>query len=307
VVQLNNSKKSEKHQWYINIFDDMDTDWEAIVDVRDSQKEAGFIEGLVSKKGIALDLCCGTGRHSIALRKRRWNIIGLDLSKNLLAIAKQRMKDADAKFPLVRADMRHFPFKNEAFDAIINMFTSFGYLPSESEDVKSLLEVHRTLKKNGRFLLDLANRDHIVRNFRERDWAEFEPFYLLERRSLDMKNSKLIGYWTLIQKGTGEIRELQHEVRMYTLARIEQLLIEAGLSIKELYGGYENQEFNLESSRMIMLAQKNARADVRDLITHRFPLAEFEKATETAADPAQTPQSSAHISNLKSWKPNFNL
>jgi len=234
----------------------MGADWEAIVNVRDTLKEAGFIEGSVSKNGVTLDLCCGTGRHSIVLRKRGWDIIGMDLSKNLLAIAKLRMKDADVRLPLVRADMRHFPFRNEVFRAIINMFTSFGYLPSENEDVKGLSEVHRTLKKNGRFLLDLSNRDHMVKNFRERDWAEFESFYLLERRSLDMKNSKLTSQWILIQKGNGEVKEIQHEVRLYTLTRIKQLLTEAGLTIKELYGGYEKQEFNLESSRMIVLAQR---------------------------------------------------
>jgi len=234
----------------------MGADWAAIVNMRDTEKETGFVEGVVSKKGVILDLCCGTGRHSIILQKKGWNIVGMDLSKNLLTIAKLRISEAGVKLPLVRADMRHFPFKSEVFAAIINMFTSFGYLPSESEDIKSLLEVIRTLKKGGRFLLDLANRDHIVKNFRERDWAEFKPYYLLERRSLDLKNSKLTSQWTLIQKGSGDIKSIQHEVRLYTLTRMEQLFKEAGLILKEVYGGYEKQEFNLDASRMIAVAQK---------------------------------------------------
>jgi len=234
----------------------MGADWEAIVNRRDTDKEGGFIEGAISKRGVTLDLCCGTGRHSIILCKKGLNIVGMDLSKNLLAIAKLRMREADVKFPLVRADMRHFPFKDEVFSAIINMFTSFGYLSSEGEDIKSLLEIKRTLKKNGRFLLDLANRDHMIKNFRERDWAEFEPYYLLEKRSLDLKNSKLISQWALIEKSDGKTKLFQHEVRLYTLTQIEQLFQEAGLTIKEVYGGYEKQEFNLDTSRMIVLAQK---------------------------------------------------
>jgi len=249
-------RKSEKRRWYVNIFNDMGADWKAIVDMRDTGKEAGFIESAISGKGVTLDLCCGTGRHSIILRKKGLSIIGMDLSRNLLAIARLKMKEADVEFPLVRADMRHFPFKDEVFDAVINMFTSFGYLPSESEDIKCVLEINRTLEKDGRFLLDLANRDHIVSNFRERDWAEFEPFYLLERRSLDQKKAKLISQWTLLRKGTGEAKSIQHEVRLYTLAQIEHLLEEAGLTIKQVFGGYERQEFNLDSSRMIVLAQK---------------------------------------------------
>jgi len=255
---LSTRKKPEKGQWYVNIFNDMGADWEAIVNARDAEKEVGFVESVVSTRGLILDLCCGTGRHSIILRRKGWNAVGIDLSKNLLAIAKKRMKTAGANLPLVRGDLRYLPFKNEVFNSIINMFTSFGYLPTESEDLKSLLEVNRILRKNGKFLLDLHNRDHIIKFFQERDWAEFEPFYLLEKRSLDLENNKLIGYWTLIEKGTGQIKSIKHEVRSYTLSRIEQLLDEAGLTVKEVYGGYEKQEFNLDANRMILLTEKRA-------------------------------------------------
>lgn len=248
--------KSEKRQWYVNIFNDMGADWEAIVNMRDTAKEASFIKAAIPRRGITLDLCCGTGRHSVILCKSGVNVVGMDLSTNLLIIAKRRMSESGVKFPVVRADMRHFPFKSEVFNSIINMFTSFGYLPSESEDEKSLLEICRTLRKNGKFLLDVSNRDYIVRNFRERDWAEFEPYYLLERRALDLENSRLISQWTLIRKSRGKTRLIMHEVRLYTLTRIEQLLREADLSVEEVYGGYEKQEFNLEASRMIVLAQK---------------------------------------------------
>jgi len=253
---LTNRKKSEKQQWYANIFNDLGANWEAIVKARDTRKEASFIEEVISRKGIVLDLCCGTGRHAIRLRKSGLNVVGMDLSKNLLEIAQQRMREANIRFPLLRADMRYFPFKDGVFNVIINMFTSFGYLPSEREDIKSLSEVHRVLRNNGRFLIDLANRDHMIKNFRERDWAEFEPFYLLEKRSLDLKNSRLKSQWTLIQRTSGKIESIQHEVRLYTFSRIEQLLKEAGLSVKRVYGGYQKQEFNLEASRMIVLAQK---------------------------------------------------
>lgn len=249
--------KSEKRQGYVNVFNDMGEDWEAIVNTRDTAKEAGFIMTVISKRGVTLDLCCGTGRHSVVLFKNGVNVVGMDLSKNLLSIAKRRMSESGVEFPVVRADMRHFPFKREVFNAIVNMFTSFGYLPSESEDKKSLLEIYRTLKKNGRFLLDVSNRDYIVSNFRERDWAEFEPYYLLERRALDLENSRLTSRWTLIRKDRGKTTSIMHEVRLYTLTRIEQLLREADLSVEEVYGGYEKQEFNLEASRMIILAQKS--------------------------------------------------
>lgn len=257
MVQVKSDNESKKSRRYVNIFDEMGADWEAIVDMRDTDREASFIEEVIPRKGIILDLCCGTGRHSIILCRSDRSVVGMDLSKNLLAIAKKRMKESEVKLPLIRADMRCFPFRDGVFSGIINMFTSFGYLPSELEDVKSLSEVKRTLTKNGKFLLDLANRDHVLMSFRERDWAEFEPYYMLERRSFDLEDSKLISQWTLIRKNNGETTSIRHEVRMYTLTRIEQLCKEASLMIERVYGGYEKQEFGLNTSRMIVLAAKS--------------------------------------------------
>jgi len=246
----------EKLEPYVNIFNDMGADWQAIVNVRDTKRETDFIQNVLPKKGRTLDLCCGTGRHSILLCGNGWNMIGLDLSKNLLAIAKRNMKKEKAEFPLVRADMRHFPFTNNVFDAVICMFTSFGYLSSEVEDSKSFREIQRTLRKGGKFLLDLANKDHIVRYFHEREWAEFEPFYMLENRSLDLQASRLLSLWTIIRKDTKEVKLLQHNLRLYTFQTLQQMLNETRLTVKEVYGGYDKKEFNIESSRMIVLAER---------------------------------------------------
>jgi ubiquinone/menaquinone biosynthesis C-methylase UbiE len=250
------SAENFESQPYVNIFNEMGEDWETIVNARDTQREIAFIRSILSKKGTILDLCCGTGRHSIILRRKDWNMIGLDLSKNLLAIAKRNMKHEKIKIPLVRADMRHFPFRNQVFDAVICMFTSFGYLPSESEDTKSFKEVQRTLRKNGKFLLDVANKNHVIKIFKEKEWAEYGPFYMLEKRSLDLQQSRLISQWTIIKKGTKETRSLQHNVRLYTCQRLEKMLHEAGLTVKEVYGGYDGKKFSSDSSRMIMSAKR---------------------------------------------------
>lgn len=253
------SGENAERQQYVNIFNEMGEDWETIVNVRDTQRETDFIQSVLPKKRTILDLCCGTGRHSIILQGRGRTIIGLDLSKNLLAIAKRNMKKEKVEFPLVRADMRHFPFRKQIFDAVICMFTSFGYLPSEREDVKSFKEVRRTLRKGGKFLLDVANRDHVIKVFQEKEWAEYGPFYMLEKRFLELgKTSRLLSQWTIIRKDTREVRSLQHNVRLYTFQRLRQMLSEAGLKVREVYGVYDKKQFNLDSSRMIMMAQRTS-------------------------------------------------
>ncbi len=246
-----------KQKWYTSLFDELGECWAEIADTRSTEKEVEFIENVVKTKGLVLDLCSGTGRHSILLGKRKWNIIGFDVSANLLRIAKKRMAEKSVHFSLVRGEMRHLPFRSKVFTAIINMFTSFGYLPSDKEDMKSLKEVSRTLKQNGSFLIDIVNRKHLVQVFQKKDWGEFPSFYLLEKRNLDDEESRLHSQWIIINKNSGRAQTFNHNLRLYSFRQLQKILEKAELRIKKTYGDYEKQEFQQDSPRLIVLAKKN--------------------------------------------------
>jgi len=246
-----------KHEWCASLFDELDEYWAEIVDARSTEKEVEFIKNAMKTKGLLLDLCSGTGRHSILLSKKGWNIIGLDMSTNLLKIAKKKMAEKNIHLPLVRGEMRHLPFQFETFTAVINMFTSFGYLSSKKEDIKALKEVARILCQNSFFLIDIANREHLVKVFKKKDWAEFPHFYLLEERTLDMKGSKLYSKWIILDKDSGKTRMFHHNLRLYSFERLQRMLKKAGLEIHKIYGNYEGQEFCQDSSRLIILTRKS--------------------------------------------------
>lgn len=245
-----------KQDWYTSLFDKLNKYWAEIVDARSTEKEAEFIGKVVKTKGLILDLCCGTGRHSIFLSKKGRSVIGLDLSPNLLRIAKERMTEKGVRFPLVRAEMRHLPFQSETFASVINMFTSFGYLPSEKEDMKSLKEVARTLKQDGTFLIDIANREHLLKIFQKKDWGEFPSFYMLESRTIDIKESKLYSKWILLDKKNGKARTYDHNLRLYSFPKLQQMLGKVGLTVEKVYGDYEARKLQEDSSRLIVLAKK---------------------------------------------------
>ncbi len=246
----------KKQEWYTSLFDELGAYWTEIADARNTEKEVEFIAKATKTLGLVLDLCCGTGRHSILLAKKGWNIVGLDISTNLLRTAKERMAKSDVHFPLVRGEMRHLPFKSATFATVINMFTSFGYLPSEKEDLKSLKEVARTLRLDGSFLIDIVNREHLLQVFQEKDWGEFPSFYMLETRTLDAERSRLYSQWILIDKNSGRAGTFDHNLRLYSLPQLQKMLEEAGFTAEEVYGNYEGQEYNLDSSRLIVLAKK---------------------------------------------------
>ena len=238
-----------------SLFNELNEYWAEIADARPLHKEVRLIQSSLRKRGLVLDLCCGTGRHTIALRQRGFETIGLDISPNLLKIAKRRMIENQVNTYLVRGDMRHLPFKPEIFMAVLNMFTSFGYLPSKKDDCKSLTEVSRVLKDNGSFIVDIINREHLIDVFRPRDWGEYPSFYMLETRRLDDDSMMLHSQWIILNKKGGKHLFI-HNLRLYTLKSLEDLLKAVGLNIKDVYGNYERGRLDKDAERLILVTKK---------------------------------------------------
>ncbi|HJT54986.1 MAG TPA: class I SAM-dependent methyltransferase, partial [Ktedonobacteraceae bacterium] len=92
-----------------------------------------------------LDLCCGHGRHSIELAKRGYRVTGQDLSEVFLQHAQSDAEKQGVQVRWMQSDMRNIPFENE-FDAVINIFTAFGYLENEDEDQLVLQQIQKALK-----------------------------------------------------------------------------------------------------------------------------------------------------------------
>lgn len=114
----------------------------------ESEKRA--IENLIEKvEGkVALDLGIGTGLFTQILREKGFRVIGVDISEEMLKIAKER------GFEVIKHDLNNpLPFENESFDFVFSM-TSIEFL----KDPKPLFnEVKRVLKKDGKFLLITLN------------------------------------------------------------------------------------------------------------------------------------------------------
>lgn len=139
---------------------------------RTAREVEGVIQILALPLGAkVLDLCCGHGRHTIPLAKAGYQVTGLDLSEVFLKRARQDAAAADVAVTWVRRDMRDIPFQNE-FDAIVNLFTAFGYFDDKAENQKVLEAVARALKPGGRFLIDVINRDYLAKVFLPRDWEQ---------------------------------------------------------------------------------------------------------------------------------------
>ena len=157
-----------------------------------------------------------------------------------------------------QADMRNLPDEmSNRFDAVINMFSSFGYLESEQDDQQVLHQIHKVLKPGGKLLMDLLNREWVIINNEEFDWHQHQDGRIvLERRQLDLATStNHLTYTEILPDGTrNQLSDLQ--MRLYTLTELTKMLTTANLTLQNTYGGFQTEPYTQNTRRMIVIAQK---------------------------------------------------
>jgi ubiquinone/menaquinone biosynthesis C-methylase UbiE len=104
---------------------------------------AAEVDSFIRLLGISpgaklLDLCCGPGRHALELARRGFHVTAVDRTATYLEQAKERAEQEGLPIEFVLADMRHFR-RPGSFDAVLNLYTSFGYFEHPEED-KQVLE-----------------------------------------------------------------------------------------------------------------------------------------------------------------------
>ncbi len=209
-----------------------------------------FEELLELQKGDKiLDQACGIGRHSIELARRGYEVTGLDLSKSYMEEATDRAGGLPVEF--LQGDMRTF-VREEYYDAVINFWSSFGYFEDDQDNYQVLKNVYASLKKGGKFLLDVMGKEIINRIYTERDWSRLDGGFFLEERFL--KNGYLESNWILIKDG--KVMEHRFLYKLYTPNELRRLLRRAGFSSIEFHGDLYRSNYGKNSERLIAVAKK---------------------------------------------------
>ena len=153
--------------------------------------------------------------------------------------------------------MRSIPFEKE-FDAVLNIFTAFGYLEDQDEDQQVLKQVCKALKPGGLFLLEIIHREGLIRHFSPH-MIEHHPngLIVLEERDFDLLTSRSKVKITMIYPN-GERKEYGHAARVYTLTELAQMLAIAGLQVRAYFGAWDHSALTIDNFRLILLSQKVA-------------------------------------------------
>ncbi|MCB0317841.1 MAG: class I SAM-dependent methyltransferase [Bdellovibrionales bacterium] len=213
--------------------------------------EAKFIEQalMLKPENRLLDVACGNGRHLLYLKSQGYDVFGADLSFDLLKIANQ-----SERFPgrLVRYDMRWPCFKTKSFDAVISMFTSFGYFASDAEHLAVLIEINKILKNQGRLFFDFFNIDYVLKNIKPKTEKETSLGRVCEYREYNSETKRVKKIINLLDKN----KTYTESVRAFNLDELKKMFIDSDFIIEEIYGDFSGAKFSIDSERLIICAKK---------------------------------------------------
>lgn len=224
---------------------------------RRTDAEVAFIEqalGLTEPCDL-LDLCCGPGRHSVRLAKRGHHVTGVDISAYNLEKAAEQAAEFGVDVAWRETDMRDTGLADSSQDAVINIFTAFGFF-DDTGNQWVLEEVARVLRPGGRLLIDLVNRDSLMRRHQPRMWNErHNGAVLLQEHAFDSATGCQTTNWTVV-KADGERISQSFTVRIYTLQELEVRMAQAGLRVEEAWGGLDGKDLTMDSHRLVVRAGK---------------------------------------------------
>lgn len=236
------------------------------------KKEAAIterVEGLerflaLEPRSRILDLGCGTGRNTLELARRGHRVLGVDGDERALAEARAAAKGERLNVHFVKSDPRLITYRAE-FDVVASLDGAFGQLPSDRDDLKCLEAARKGLKPGGRLLLDLPNRERLLRHLEPHSWEggeEGKAPVVLDRVTYDLEKGRLDNHRTIVGP-KGERTPSFVSVRVYALTELKALLERAGLAYARCWGGWDGGAYTLESPRLIVLATAEAGAPPR--------------------------------------------
>jgi SAM-dependent methyltransferase len=240
--------QKEVKNWFISWFDS--PYYHILYKDRNYREAQIFMDNLTHYLNLpehakVLDLACGKGRHAIYLNQLGFDVLGVDLSENSIATAK---KNENAELHFKVHDMR-VPFE-EKYDAIFNLFTSFGYFENEEDNLKTLIAIKESLSEYGFGVIDFMNSTNVIANLVPSEVKTVDDIdFHIKRFHIDGYIYKEIDF-----EDKGEKFHFTEKVRAFTLADFQEMMDEAGIYLLDIFGDYKLKKFHkTDSERLIMI------------------------------------------------------
>ena len=216
---------------------------------RGTNEAVQFMDNLMSflklKKGSSvLDLACGKGRHAKHLHSLGYDVTGVDLSPKSIEAAKEYEQ------PGLQFDVHDMclPYPKK-FDAVVNLFTSFGYFENDEDNLRTIKAIKAELKPSGYGVIDFLNANYVIENLVSDEQKKVgDVTFFIERYVEDGYIFKNIRF-----QDKGQNYFFTERVQAITLDHFKAYFKESGIEVRAVFGDYQLNSYHKETSERLIL------------------------------------------------------
>ena len=242
--------------WTVKYFDEVYARF--FLESVDDQRTSSQVDFIIGKTGISpgsavADIGCGLGRHVINFAKRGYQAFGYDFSELYIEKAKQAAVQTGAtNCTFIQKDAREFD-EQSRFDLVTSLWVSFGYFDDKT-NLDVLSRMAKSVKPGGSIIVDLENREYIMRHFIVDRYRDRDGFLILERNKFDAFSSMNKCTRTIVAPD-GARSVYKREVRLYTLTEMIQIGAACSIRFDAVFGDWDGNAYGLEVPRMILIGR----------------------------------------------------
>ena len=193
-----------------------------------------FLE--VSPGAAVLDVCCGYGRHALELARRGYRVVGIDLARRQIEAARKQSAAEGLNVEFILGDAREMTFAG-TFQVTLNLFTSFGFFPSDREPAAMLARIFAATAPGGWFLMDFWNRERVLRHFQP-ELLESRPDGITVEKRWDFDSRKgRINWENRVHLPDGNVETWFQSIRAFTLYELAGMMEQVGFRVARVMGG----------------------------------------------------------------------
>lgn len=211
------------------------------------------------KPELVCELGCGTGNIALRLAKKGYDVIGIDISENMLAEAKNKAEENGLSTLFLLQDMREFELYGTV-NCILCLCDSLNYI-TEDDDIREVFRlVNNYLHPNGIFIFDM-NTEYKFRNiYRDNTFSEItdDAAYIWENYydEDEMINEYYLNFFVKNENGTYDRTEEEHYERAYRLDIIKKYIEESGMKFEAAYDAFTFEPAREDSERIYIVARE---------------------------------------------------
>ncbi len=214
-----------------------------------------------------LEVGCGTGRIALELARQGYNVTGIDPSRAMLAIARQKAEDDAIDVEFIEGRISDLTLEPDHYGLVLLPLDVLLYCEHGKEQLETFRALAKILVFNGLLAIDLPGPaaaldpdsnglQRLVFTGETASGESFDCWHIHEDDLAEQVRYLRVSYETLSSEGNVRRRMAEHRLRYVYRYELEYLLESAGLLLSDIYGDYDLGPLSNDSERMIAIARR---------------------------------------------------